>query len=317
MQFVRPIKFAEAIKKIGDKTPLGTTLNSSEWSQVPVAIRERAFFSSTVESVRFLQRARNQIEDFLAANRETLPDGTTMLKMGSRAQFAKEMSAFAVNEGIGPVDPKDKGTIKDITSEKRLGLIFDVQIRQSQDYGYWKQGQDPDVLNEFPAQRFIRVIDVEHARSDHSQYEGQVRLKSDIEFWIGINKDFGVPWGPWGWGCGHDVEDVDRDEAESLGLIQPGEKVQPVEKDLNERLEASTARLDDDLSEQLLKQLGNKVVLDGDRLKWIDKAQAKASEALPYSDAWWAKLAQCQALLLQAEQAATKVKALSAILYGS
>src|SRR6185437_15736580 len=40
------------------------------------------------------------------------------------------------------------------------------------DYGYWRQGMDPDVLNEFPAQRFIRVLPVKEPRTSHMSYVG-------------------------------------------------------------------------------------------------------------------------------------------------
>ena len=60
--------------------------------------------------------------------------------------------------------------------------------------------------------------EVKTERESHIPFEDKVFLKSDPVWAEQINQDFEVPWGPWGWGCGHDVEDVDRDEAESLGL---------------------------------------------------------------------------------------------------
>lgn len=189
MQFVSPMPFAEAVQKLGGRSPIGSKLTSQEWSQVPLALRERAFFSATVENVRFLQRSKDALGDFLTSAREeiTLPDGTktTALKTGSRAQFIAQMREFAVKQGMGPLDPKDAGGLKDIRSEQRLGLIFDVQTQAAQQYGSWKQGMDPDVLNEFPAQRFIREVDVRAPRIIHLQNEGVVRLKTDLEWWRG------------------------------------------------------------------------------------------------------------------------------------
>ena len=78
---------------------------------------------------------------------------------------------------------------------------------------------DRDVLNEFPAQRFIRVQDVQQERESH--------LRFDPIWAQQINEVFHVPWGPWAWGCGHDVEDVDRDEAESIGLVKRGQRLEP------------------------------------------------------------------------------------------
>jgi hypothetical protein len=176
---------------------------------------------------------------------------------------------------MGALVPSEQaGGLRDITSEKRLALIFDTNVRAAQDYGYWKQGQDPDVLDAFPAQRFIRVLDVKDPRASHEQYEGQVALKSNLAFWLRINEDFGVPWGPWGWGCGHDVEDVDRTEAEALGLIQPGEPAQPVDKTFNDDLEAGTKNLDPDLVDWLGEELGDQVEIDrkSGAVKWAGRS---------------------------------------------
>jgi hypothetical protein len=274
MKLVKPLPFKEAIDKIGSKTIVGSQLNSAEWSEVPLALRERAFFSSRVESARFLQRAQDAIGDFLAVNREDVlgpEDGSTMLKMGSRQQFVRDMQALAIAEGLGPLEPDLKGGLQDITSEKRLSLIFDVQTRQGQDFGYWKQGMDADVLNEFPAQRFIRTEEVHEPRDWHKLFEDGVWLKTDLDAWIRINVDFGVPWGPWGWGCGHDVEDVDRDEAEELGLIEPSVRPEPADTRFNDRLEASARGLNAELLQQLRLAFGEKVVIEGDAIRWAGK----------------------------------------------
>ena len=74
--------------------------------------------------------------------------------------------------------------------------------------------------------------------------------------------DFGVPWAPFGWGCQHDVEDVDRDEAERLGLVKPGERLTPPEKTLNDELKGSTRGLDPDLLAHVRKELGDQVEFD-------------------------------------------------------
>lgn len=277
MQFVKPMPFREAVEKIGTKTPIGSAMMSAEWQDVPVALRERAFFSSQVESVRFLQRGRDAIADFLQGNKETTESGERALKTGSRAQFVETMREFALKEGMGPIDQAAAGGLRDITSERRLGLIFNTQTRQANDYGYWRQGMDPDVLNEFPAMRFIRVQEVKQERETHLRFENQVYLKTDPIWSTTINEVFKVPWGPWAWGCGHDVEDVDRDEAERLGLLTKGTVLQPDVQNFNENLRASTKGLDPDLVEKLKEEFGNQIAIEGEEMRW----QPRAPEALP------------------------------------
>jgi len=273
MQFVKPIPFTEAQDKFGDRSIVTSTLSSSEWSDVPVALKERAFFSSRVESARFLQRAQDSLGDFLEGNLEEVSPGVTALATGGRAAFVDQMQKFLAGEGVTPGD----GGLQDITSEKRLGLIFNTVTRQADDYGYWRQGMDPDVLNQFPAQRFIRVLDVKEPRQSHSQYQDQVYLKTDPIWARVINADFGVPWGPWGWGCGHDVEDVDRDGAIALNLIQPDDVVQPQTKFFNENLQASTRGLDPDLISKLKNDFGDQLVIDGDTMYWRSNIPAPTS----------------------------------------
>ena len=270
--------FAEAIDKLGSLSPIGAALSSSEWADLPVELRENAFFSANVESVRFLQTMQDSIGDYLAGNVKTLDDGQTLLATGGRAAFVDQMQKRLSAMGVGRGD----GGIRDITSEARLKLIFDIKTQQAGDYGYWRQGMDPDVLNEFPAMRFIRVKSVKEPRLAHEGYEDQVFLKTDPIWWHVINKDFGVPWGPWGWGCGHDVEDVDREEAESLHLIRPGEQLAlpaTMKKflNLNGTLQASANGIAPELLAKMKSAFGDQIVIRDGMIQW--RAQSEATPA--------------------------------------
>lgn len=267
MEFTKPLSYTEAINKLGQRSVIGSKLSSAQWKDVPVGLREKAFFSARVESAQFLQRAQDSLGEFLSAAREVVETERgpeQALSTGSRSDFVQQMQEFLKGEGI----ERTTGDIQDIAGERRLSLIYDTQIRQAHDFGYWKQGTDPDVLDAFPAQRFIRVAPVEEPRDWHIQFEDEVRLKSDVGFWITVNQDFGVPWGPWGWGCQHDVEDVDRAEAEALGLLEPGQAVASPELKFNERLEASTKHLDPEIQEYLRRGLGDRVEVTEDTVAW-------------------------------------------------
>lgn len=289
MQFVKPTLFEEAVQKLGSKSVIGSQLNSEQWAGMPAGLRDRALWSAKIEDMRFLQRGKDALGDFLTGARETVvgPDGVerTALRAGSRQDFVRQMSAFAISEGMGPLDPELKGGLQDITSQRRLNLVFDVQTQSMQSYGYWKQGMDKDVLNEFPAQRFIREVDVKVPRPIHQQNEGVVRLKTDVEFWTAMNSPaiggFGVPWGPWGFGSGMGTEDVDRDETERMGLIRKGEELQPVDKDVNDSLEASTRGLDPEMLDLLKNSFGDQITIEGDRARWNVPAAPIAPVPVP------------------------------------
>ena len=79
------------------------------------------------------------------------------------------------------------------------------------------------------------------------------------------------------------MEDVDRDEAEQLHLLKPGETIQAPKKflNLNTDLQASIKTLAPDLVEKLKKEFGNKVKFDekNQTLSWNTVAEDKELEA--------------------------------------
>ena len=109
---------------------------------------------------------------------------------------------------------------------KKLLVVF----RQNLEYDI--SGCDPDILNEFPAQRLIRVIfdQVEPVDwptfwpANGGKLHGgeMVALKWDPVWWK--ISAFGLPVAPFQIGSGYDLEDVDRDDAEKFGLMKRRER---------------------------------------------------------------------------------------------
>ena len=265
MNFPAPIPFSEAIDKLASKAVTPSGFDTNLWSMVPVEIREKSFFSSRVESARVLQSMHDYTSEYLLNTRyaETSQGPGALVAQG-RSEFVADMRELAISEGLGHVDP-DTGKIDptiresdltDIRSISRLQLIFDTQTEAAQEHGYWKQGQTSAILDVFPCQRFIRVRSVKAPRAYHAAALGEVRRKDDLAFWVSLNHDFNVPWGPWGFNSGCGVEDVDRREAESLGVIAKNAEVKPIEKSFNEGLKASTAGMDKSLAAALARSTG-------------------------------------------------------------
>lgn len=270
MELVASTSYDEALSKLGERTAVGSILRSAEWARVPVDLRQRAFFSATIEDARFLQGMQDFLTDTLANTTETNADGETYFKAGGRAQFIEKFQQQAIRTGLrSTTDPGEIGTLKDIRSESRLGLIFDINLQAAQDYGYWRQGMDSDVLDAFPAQRFIRVHAVRKPRPYHqAALKDGPRLKTDLKYWIALNRDFNVPWGPWGYNSGCDVEDVGRAESDALGLTKPNETIRPALKEFNEHLAASTQGLDPSLTNLLKIAFGDQVIFENDTVRW-------------------------------------------------
>lgn len=275
---IRPTPFAEAVKKLGRKTIVGSVLNSRQWSDMPAAIRERAFFSATVESANFLSTAKSAITDFLESAREPDPKnpGETMLKAGGRERFVTIMRETLSAQGMPMAEP-GSDDVTDQTSAGRLRLIFETQTRMAQDYAYHRAGNDDEAVRRaFPAQRFIREAGTESPRPLHADNEGAERMKHDTEFWLRMNSreigGFGVPYGPWGFNSGMGVEDMTRREAIASGLMKADDPTPPPvpHYEFNDAVRASAKAIDGDVlavAEDALKREGIKADRVGDFLE--------------------------------------------------
>lgn len=117
-----------------------------------------------------------------------------------------------------------------IDSLARLQLVFRTQCDMAAGWREFFQAFDPVRLQRFPGWRFVRQPGARIKRRDHVEHEGEVRLKTDYEFWMARNSPdqggFNQPGPPFGYNSWMVVAEVSREECEALGLLAPGEVVQ-------------------------------------------------------------------------------------------
>lgn len=237
MLFTDPQPYAEAVAAARRRTPVGSVLTADEWSQVPLALRDRAFFSAQQTNVAFLDKARRGVDALVAGKTD-------------RATQRLELRKLAETLGLAPAGGDGSGGVSDLGSDARLNLILDTNLRQAQGYGNFAQGDVASVRDEWPAQELIDTNPNQKTpgRRDWSARwlaaggtfrDGgrMVALKSD-PIWTALSR-FGTPYPPFDYGSYWDVRDIGRDEAEALNLIKPGEPTKSAVEDFNASLEAS------------------------------------------------------------------------------
>ena len=258
--------FDEALRELRERIPTGSPFDSRQWAQVGADIRSRAFFSANVESTRFLQRAKDLIDRYMDRQIEVVVDADGVerpaLRVGSRADFVRQMREFMVAEGMAtPEEFKGKqGNIKQLSSLSRLQLIFDTNIAQAEGFARWKQGQTPIILDAYPAARFVRHAGARVKRRRHQENENVVKLKNDHAWWALYQNGqdiggFEVPYPPYGYNSHMDYVDVSRKEATKLGLLKKNEPVTEERRRFNDGLKASIDKLDPELRKRLKKRL--------------------------------------------------------------
>lgn len=273
MIFTTPKPFEEAIASREVRTILPTTANTNQLSQLAPAIRERAMFSARVTNESFLRRANDLITRIVSP--ETIKDPATgqarpakpgefMDPATARLELKKQLAA----SGYQP-DPTLRGTLQDLSSDMRLNLIIKTNSDMARNYAYFEQGQDPAILDAWPAQELFRAELRQEPRDWRERWvraggklygERMIAPKND-PVWETISA-FGLPYPPFDFNSGMDVRDVDRDEAISLGVIQPEQRVTPASRGLNEDLDVGEPERRDNLFAALLQSLGQEAEIE-------------------------------------------------------
>jgi hypothetical protein len=307
IQGVEYAPMLQAVAKLKNKTAITAALDSEQWRRVPLELRDRAFFSARVESVRFLSIAQRKLQHRLELTTEQLENGKAALV--NRDSFIRDMRRIAEEEGLQTTGPAGRGTVRDIRSVKRLGLIYDIQTESAAGYARWKVDTDPDVLDEFPAYR-LGPSTARQPRPE-SYWRNRWQQAGDATGWQGATRTsmvalktspiwqalsiFGTPWPPFDYGSSRLLEDVDRDEAAALGLVPRtgpvpafGAKGSTPEA-FNETLQASTRGLMPSALDNLELAFGDQIEVAGTSAKWRnrnDPYKTFADYQLPSASIW-------------------------------
>ena len=252
-------------------------LSSAEWTAMSAAVRDRAFFSSRIESVRFLETCRTRIAQLLDGAKNK--DGA----ITSRAQVVSDIMRAARDAGIS----QGTESLKDPGSVARANVIIDTNAAMAAGSARAEQSNTLGARLAFPAQELVRVEE----RMVHRQwrsiweskggkiYEGKrmIALKED-PIWIAISA-FGHPYPPFNFNSGMGLEDVSYDEAVKLGVIK--DDYQPPDKSplkaFNETLEADLKfKTNRKLFDDLHRIFGDQIRHEGGKIHWRHDAVKEA-----------------------------------------
>jgi hypothetical protein len=240
MAFDTPVSSSEALSYLKGKMTLPTDLRTWALDKLTPELRQRLAFSAGVTKAEIVDEFYGRVQQMVSG---TADRATMRLKL---KEMLQEMD-YSPKQG-------QEGGLKDLSSDKRLNLVLDTNVAQAQSYAWWQAGQEPELLNAFPAQEFLRVesrINERNwsARWDAARMETQtsgatasssgrmVALKNH-PIWSKLSR-FGTPYEPFDFNSGMGVEDVDRADAIALGIIDATTQLQSQKRGLNDTLQAS------------------------------------------------------------------------------
>ena len=256
-----------AAEKILKKTLVGSSLNSREWNLVQAGLRDRAFISSQVESMRILHAARRMVADRAGGHL-------------SASEIRRDLRKVISSTGYRPPEGKE-GTLQDLYSKRRLDTIIRTNVEQARGYVRHLDGMKPGAFAAFPGQELIRVSERKEKRDWATRwknaggrfYNGRMIALRDDPIWERISV-FGNPFPPFDWGSGMGVRAVSRRDSIALGVVTDNEvrdKVQELKAEkpvsMNENLAVSVTPEEES---ELRQAFGDQIAIKNGEARWRD-----------------------------------------------
>ncbi|MDF3058024.1 MAG: hypothetical protein K0R17_2239 [Rariglobus sp.] len=250
MIFGRAIPFREALASQEARRWLPTGLGSVDLAKLDADLLRRSMFSAKVADFAHLDEVGTGISDVLSGR---LDVATARLRIKQHLWRTGYQAP-----------PEKEGGLEDFASDRRVNLQIETNVEMMRGLGNHIQGQQEDVLDMWPAQELVRVIDSRDKRDWNKRWLAaggprtdawprMIALKTD-PVWVALSR-FRNPYPPFDWGSGMGLEDRTRREAMALGLIDLNTRLFPdrVTGDINRGVQATHAVQDKRLKAALEK----------------------------------------------------------------
>lgn len=250
--------FTEAVQAHGVKSILPTSLDSAGIRALDAQIRRTSMVSARTMLEDVLLKYKADIGSILnpitqqRADRITAENPAGNVTTGlDQASARLDIKQLLQSLNYSP-EPGEEGTLTDLSSDSRINLVLRTNVETAQGAGRFLQMNDEDVLDEFPAQELVRFEQTHKQRdwperwsaaADESGDDDAARVLDETGRMIalkaspiwdslgdgagGYDDTLGNPYPPFAFNSGMWVQSVSRKEAESVGLMDSGDKVEP------------------------------------------------------------------------------------------
>ena len=213
---------------------------------IPAAIRQQSFFSARTVYAHHLDQAQQDIAELLEG------------RMGAN-EIRNRMQDRLEKLGYAP-DDKDKGGLRDLSSDARTNLIIDMQEQRARGYAVWRSQQNEAVLKVWPANEMYRALARKVPRDWKTRWNAAraalgeasttatyaltqdgpfAALKND-PIWRACSR-FGAPWPPFDYQSGMRLKQLKASAARAMGVLKPGAEGPKPARDPMRRVESASA----------------------------------------------------------------------------
>jgi len=151
-----------------------TDLSSVDLRGLSSELRLRSVFSARVTNAEFLQEVSTVVDDMLAGKID-IATGRWQLMKKLKVLGYDPMTGFP--DDMANIPPAEVGSLKDLSSERRLNLILDTNMRVAANYGRMVAGNTEYARRWYPAWKLIRVYTREHPRGSVDSHSAGWELR--------------------------------------------------------------------------------------------------------------------------------------------
>lgn len=248
--------FESALQSLARRGVLPTNLKSGELRQLGAAFHRQNFVSAQTLLTDLLDGYKTRVETILNPLTVTRADGSQAQEGLDVATARTQIRELQASLGYAP-EADQAGTITDLSSDARINLVLRTNTQLAQGAGNFLRANDPELLDLWPAQELYRL----EPRDKHRDWEQRWTLAAQVArdpgalaalgnhgrmaalkssgIWQelgdgagGYEDTLGNPYPPFAFNSGMWTREVERDEAEALGLLTADTVVQPNPLDL-------------------------------------------------------------------------------------
>lgn len=250
--------FLEAVTNLARKKLLPTNLGSADLRAMDAAVKRQSVFSARTTIEGYLQDIKDTVDKVInPTSSGEVPGVPAGMNTATAREFLRDQ--LKTQYGYAPTEDEE-GTIKDLSSDARINLVLKTNTEMAQGAGQFvQQNFNPDGLDAFPALELFRLEERKDPRDwpqrwrIASQVAGDADAARVLEFtgrmvalkssgiWQqlgegagGYDDTLGNPFPPFAFNSGMFTEEVSRESAVELGLIDENEPASPAPFDLTQ-----------------------------------------------------------------------------------
>jgi hypothetical protein len=306
MTFTTPVPLEDALRILREKKLVPTALGSDGLRELAAEVKNAALFSARMTQLRPLQVLAAVLAEMIQGQANVADAKLVLTEVYRALGYDPEQGGFP-QDPPGTIPPALRGTLRDLSSERRMELTITTNYRMVTNAAFVKRTtEDEQRRYQFPCFELVRIaprttprgfvrrngqLDTKPGDDWESRwvaaggelYEKNTRMIAlkGAAVWAalgagegGYTDTLGNPFPPFAFGSGMGLREVSRGEALTIGVIAPEDQAAAMPSTLRASLKAQGKGIPKDILDAF-----DDLEDDGEWLRLAKARQLKAEAA--------------------------------------